>query len=356
MIPTYAIRFYRIYDVGEEIDLAALETALASSMAIARTGFVRVRPTSMTMDEPPLLLHLQPAYAEVGGIGCTFTVVTRVFDFGAVSICLIYGEKDAPASALQEAATRFTGHDGLDPLFTAALQQVRAILSPIVGDRSIDQDFYDDYTIYVSERLDESVDPVALLLGEKEDFSPEIRQETLQNQLSYARDDRAILSWNGAILISPQPPSDIIELIEFAAVQVLELRFYDRGLSRQMEKMYDDIERADTLFWYSKVRQYRTLMKVLMKTQTEVSEIIEKVNNLIKITDDVYYARVYAMALKVLRSQQWTESLNRRIGIIRENYGMLSDEVNVQHSNFLEWVVIILIAIEVILFLPSTLH
>ncbi|MDD1708325.1 MAG: hypothetical protein LUQ33_04030 [Methanoregulaceae archaeon] len=354
MIPTYAIRFYRIYDVGEEIDLSALEKALASSMAIARTSFVRVRPTSMTMEEPPLLLRLQPAHAEICGTGCTFTVVTRVFDFGAVSICLIY-EMDAPASGLQEAATRFAGHDGLDPHFSAALQQVRAILSPIIGNRSIDEEFYDDYTIYLSERLDENVDPVALLLGESADFSPEIRQDTLRNQLSYARDDRAILSWSGAILISPQPPSDLIELIEFAAVQVLELRFYDRELSRQMEKMYDDIELADKLFWYSKIRQYRSLMKILMRTQTEVSEIIEKVNNLIKVTDDIYYAKVYAIALQVLRSQQWTESLNRRIGIIRENYRMLSDEVDVQHSNFLEWIVIILIAIEVVLFLPSVL-
>jgi hypothetical protein len=356
VIPTYAIRFYRIYDVGEEIDLSALEKALASSMAIARTSFVRVRPTSMTMEEPPLLLRLQPAYAEICGTGCTFTVVTRVFDFGAVSICLIYEMMDAPASGLQEAATRFAGHDGLDPHFSAALKQVRAILSPIIGNRSIDEEFYDDYTIYLSERLDENVDPVALLLGESADFSPEIRQETLRNQLSYARDDRAILSWSGAILISPQPPSDLIELIEFAAVQVLELRFYDRELSRQMEKMYDDIELADKLFWYSKIRQYRSLMKILMRTQTDVSEIIEKVNNLIKVTDDVYYARVYAIALQVLRSQPWTESLNRRIGIIRENYRMLSDEVDVQHSNFLEWIVIILIAIEVILFLPSVLH
>jgi uncharacterized Rmd1/YagE family protein len=32
--------------------------------------------------------------------------------------------------------------------------------------------------------------------------------------------------------------------------------------------------------------------------------------------------------------------------VIRENYSMLSDEVRIQHSNFLEWVIIILIALE----------
>jgi len=32
--------------------------------------------------------------------------------------------------------------------------------------------------------------------------------------------------------------------------------------------------------------------------------------------------------------------------VIRENYSMLSDEVHIQHSNLLEWVIIILIALE----------
>ena len=88
-----------------------------------------------------------------------------------------------------------------------------------------------------------------------------------------------------------------------------------------------------------------------MKTSAEISETIEKVDNLIKVTEDVYYARVYAAALKILRSGQWSESVSRKINVIRENYSMLSDEVRIQHSNFLEWVVILLIAFEIVVML-----
>jgi uncharacterized Rmd1/YagE family protein len=90
-------------------------------------------------------------------------------------------------------------------------------------------------------------------------------------------------------------------------------------------------------------------MAKLMETSAEISEIIEKVNNLIKVTEDVYYARVYATALKVLRSSQWSESVNRKTKVIQGNYSMLSDEVRIQHSNFLEWIVIVLIALELVL-------
>jgi uncharacterized Rmd1/YagE family protein len=97
-------------------------------------------------------------------------------------------------------------------------------------------------------------------------------------------------------------------------------------------------------------------MMDLMETYAAVSEIIEKVNNLIKVTEDVYYARVYATALKVQRSSQWSESVSRKIEVIRDNYSMLSDEVRIQHSNFLEWIIIILIALEIVLVIWQTLR
>jgi uncharacterized Rmd1/YagE family protein len=51
----------------------------------------------------------------------------------------------------------------------------------------------------------------------------------------------------------------------------------------------------------------------------------------------------------MLRSGQWSESVSHKIEVIRDNYSMLSEEVRIQHSNFLEWIVIVLIALEIVM-------
>ena len=353
MTSLYAIHFYRIYDIGEDLDLDTLESRLSGTMPIARTCLVRVQPTSISIGEAPLRICLPPIPAMIQGVEYTFTAEARVYDFGSLSICLMTGEQDVPPSALQEEALRFSNQAGLDDYFRGVLAQVRAILAPVAGDRKIDADFYDDYTLFFIDRSDPRIDPVVVLLGERGPFSPEIQGDILKNQLSYEKTDAAILSFSGALLTSPAIPHDLIELIGFACVQVFELRFYDRELTRQVEKMYGDLEAAENLSWFARFRRYRAIMRVLMRTQAEVSEVIEKVNNLIKTTDDAYYARVYEMALSVMKSREWAGSVDRRIRVIRENYRMLSDEVNAQHSNFLTWIIIVLIAVAVALFLPE---
>jgi len=122
-----------------------------------------------------------------------------------------------------------------------------------------------------------------------------------------------------------------------------------------MDRMYDDIENADRNSSFRRLRQYHRIMSRLMETQAEISDIVEKVDNLIKVTEDIYYARVYAAALHVLRISQWRDGVNRKIGMIRQNYQMLSDEVNIQHSNFLELVIILLIAFEIVIFIGQIL-
>ena len=340
------LRFYRIYDIGREIDLDWLEQALAQNYFTARTSFVRVKQKSIMIEDPPLMIQMHPIRVERDGRPFEFSVVARVYDIGAISFCFIFENQDAHYSALEEIAFLFAGQEGLSEFYVQYLKTLGEIIKPHIKNFAINPDFFEDYTIYVTDRRDDTIDPVPLLIGEQVHVSPQIRDDILKNSLSYSTDDLAILSWDSALLCSPDSPTDIIDLIEFANVQVLELRYYDRELTREMEKMYDDIEHADRLSQFRRSRQYHAIMAKQMETYAEISEVIEKVDNLIKVTEDVYYARVYATALKVLRSGLWSESVSRKIDVIRENYSMLSDEVRIQHSNFLEWVIIILIALE----------
>ncbi len=342
----YAIRFYRVYDTGDEIDLEALESALSSAGTTARASFTRVSPKSIWIERPPLLVRLPSVTATIGNASYLLTTVARVYQIGAISLCFILEDQLAPPEAIVQVGLAFAGQRGLDSAYLDSLGVLREVLGPELGARPLDTDFYEDYTVYIVDRDDPAIDPVALLAGEEIAFSEATRQDVLRNTLSYAADDRAVLAWDAAFLVAPEPPADLVELIEYAVVQVLELRHYDRVLTLQMQRMYDDLEAGGRIGRFRRRRGYGALLNRLMETYADVSEVTEGIENLIRITEDVYYARVYATALRVLRADSWRASVDRKIDVIRENYQMLSDEVNREHGHFLEWVIIVLIALE----------
>jgi hypothetical protein len=342
----FAIRFYRMYDIGKEVDLKKLDAGLAMAYTPERAGFTRVNPKSILMQTPPLSFHLPPVNLGCDGRDYSLQATARVYDIGAISFCMVYEDPGADISALEDIAVLFAGQEGLSDLFRRYLDTLGGIVGPYIKNFAIDADFYEDYSVYLTDASCDRIDPVRLLTGGRTGISSQQRDEILKNSLSYTSSDRVVLSWDSALVCGTEPSTDLTDLVEYANVQVFELRYYDRELTRQMERMYDDIQHGKDLWWFLRTRQYHAIMATQMETSAEISEIIEKIDNLIKVTEDVYYARVYATALKVLRSGQWSESVSRKIAVIHENYSMLSDEVRIQHSNFLEWVIIVLIALE----------
>ena len=85
-----SLRFYRIFDIGREIDLDWLEKALAQNYFTARTSFVRVKPKSIMLEDPPLMIQMNPIRVERDGRQFEFSVVARVYDIGVISFCFIY--------------------------------------------------------------------------------------------------------------------------------------------------------------------------------------------------------------------------------------------------------------------------
>merc|ERR1711972_1040026 len=48
--------------------------------------------------------------------------------------------------------------------------------------------------------------------------------------------------------------------------------------------------------------------------------------------------------------------LNQRLGVLKDLYDLLQNSLNVQHGNRLEWIIIILILVEVVLELLELVH
>jgi len=58
---------------------------------------------------------------------------------------------------------------------------------------------------------------------------------------------------------------------------------------------------------------------------------------------------LYIVATKYLDIKPRVELLNRRLDMIRDLFSMLTAEIQHQHSSFLEWIIIVLITVEVLL-------
>lgn len=150
-----ALRFYRIYDIGREIDLNWLERALAQSYFTARTSFVRVKPKSIMIEEPPLSILMHPVRVERDGRAFEFSVVARVYDIGAISFCLVYENQEADLSALEEIAFLFAGQEGLSEFYVQYLKTLGEIIRPHIKNFAINPDFFEDYSVYVTDRRDD---------------------------------------------------------------------------------------------------------------------------------------------------------------------------------------------------------
>ncbi|MCL5935233.1 MAG: hypothetical protein M1543_01880, partial [Firmicutes bacterium] len=163
------------------------------------------------------------------------------------------------------------------------------------------------------------------------------------------RDDLAVITWDSALVYDASGSADIPDLLEFANSQLLELRYYDNLLTQEMEKMYDALGEAETIARYRRRRHYRKIMNRLMELVIDISEITERIHNSLKLTEDVFYARVFSSALSIFRTKAWAESIERKITTIQQNYTLLSNEIVTQQSTILEFAIVLLIMLEILL-------
>ena len=188
-----------------------------------------------------------------------------------------------------------------------------------------------------------------LLIGERRPLSRAARRELLSQRYSYFKDDLTVLTWNTALVVEPSiDDTDVQYVLEFANAQLLELRYYDNQLDSELPRIYDEIEAARKgfhLLW----RRFSRLLVQLQTRVADATEAVERVENSLKVTDDVFLARIYAAALEIFRGPVWRQGIDRKVAIIRDAYAMLNAESQARRAEILELTIVVLIMVELLL-------
>jgi hypothetical protein len=340
---------YRIFDVAGEINLDKVEELLSRIKPTSRMRLSRIKPKSIHIPNPPVTVELDLEEHFFNGSSYNVSYFARIYDLGVISINMrIAIPPEYNYDQVHRLAVFLYNDAGLEALFENKLGEISKTLREAMI-KPENSGFIEEYSIYYFCNWNTDWDPAPLLLAETEPLNSKVKREVLANSFSYGKDDLAVITWDSALVYDASGSADILDLLEFANSQLLELRYYDSLLSKEMEKMYDALGEIETIGRYSRRRQYRKIMNRLMKLVIDISEITERIHNSLKLTEDVFYARVYSAALGIFRTRAWAESIERKITIIQQNYTMLSNEIATQQSNILELTIVLLIMLEIFL-------
>ncbi len=344
-----AILVYRLFDVAEEINLEQVEKILALGHQASRMRLSRIRPKSIQFSNPPVAVELGEHTVTIGARNINALLSAKVYDLGVIGIIMrVPLREGASYDEIKELSIELYNDEKIESFFLNMLDTIRKTLSGALLKEAY-YGFIEDFTVYYFREWDFSWDPVPLLLAEPEPVSEQVHRETMRNSFSYGTEDLAIITWDSALVYDSKGENDIPDLLEFANSQLLELRYYDSLLTGEMQKMYDAIGEAEKTASFRRLGRYRRIMNHLMELIVDVTEITERIDNSLRVTEDVFYARIYGTALSIFRTKAWEESISSKISIINQSYTMLSNRIINQRSELLELTIIILILLEVIL-------
>ena len=350
---------YRLYDVGYEIALSrAVAIVGPSAPPVPRRGEAQALVTRA----PPLNVDLGVISVILGETTMEGQASASLFDFGVVSLRLHLPM--APQLSWPEYVRMGNLIDAADTLGPALDGLLRALVERIevAVTRPSVSAIVEDYVLFrLSGLAGASGEPcrpqeipdealTRLLLNEARPLSPAARLELLPHRFSYTTHDFTMLTWDNALVVEPvESDRDVEYIIEFANAQLLELRVFDALLDAELPRMYDRIAAVRAGTHRLLRRRFRPLLGELQALVGDVTELVERAENALKVTDDVYLARIYDATLQIFRARAWRSGIDRKLGIIHQTYSMLNDESQALRSEALEVAIVALIVLEVAL-------
>lgn len=350
------ILIYRVFDIGEEVNLASVENLLKEKSISERYKLARNPKQAIIINDAPLSLHLGDVEIQFPDRKFSFTIIGKLWSYGTISMCFQFEIPQGTTwPELIKFASLFENPEQLDLVARNRAREFTQQISTCMK-RTNEWNTYEDYVIYFFENIEglgdnaltllDKADIPSLILAENVDnLSDSIKKNVLEHTYQYAKNDLSIIDWNSALVIEPNGSMDVPDIIEFALNQLLEMRYYDDLLDDKLGKLYNSIENKKKSLLSD---QYSDLAEEAAQRYLELSEIIETIENSFKVVGDFYLATIFRAASNRFRFKDWLSNINSKLSNFAEVSKVLQGEVHARRTQLSELIVILLIGFEVI--------
>jgi hypothetical protein len=344
------------YDAARSINLDAAERRIHEATQRQTIQHKRRAPSYLEYQPPPLRLSQEIQPIKIGGYSSHRMVDLVLYDFGAVLV--IYSIPiQGPLAALLALSEDLYDNE---ILLTESRVRGEQIISA-VGDAAINvhtASVVEDYVIFRVATLDPPTTPDAfcashardiarILRAERQSLSNQETDDALSARTSYGTEDLTIIDWNAALLVDREG-DDVQAVLEFANVELLEMRYLDQKLDRALSEAYETLSKG----WWSLPRflgYYSTDLRRVAELQVDNALLFEGVNNTLKLLGDQYLARVYRLVNRRFHLAEWDSSIIRKLQTLESIYEKIADQAATRRLEILEWVIILLITFSILL-------
>jgi len=344
-----------LYDAAEAINLQTV------ALLIERATRVRLTPKTTT----PSYVQYQQAPLTIGGdaVGLPeamgFRVRFKLFDYGVISVALTRALPDS-WTALVDSARTWQDDPRLGATCETLCRDIVARLQPAMT-APRDELVTEDYLVFAvtdlehhpsAERLleEHGDDITRLLRGEREPLSRQEREEVLRNRISYLEDDLLIPTWNAAFVYDTEGGAQAaMEVLEFANSQLLEFRYYDNLLDRELASIYSQLQRPG---WFKGWggRRYTRAAQQVHALFIDVNELTDRAENALKVAGDIYTARVLTLAGARLGLDHWKANVRAKLKTLDDIYRFAVEQTAMARGEMLELMIVLILVFELVLF------
>lgn len=342
------------YDSASSIVLDDAERRIHETTQRQTISHKRRAPRYFEYKPPPLRITQEIEGITVGSYYARKSVDLVAYDFGAVDV--IYSIPiQGPFTNLLKLSEVLYDNDTLLADSRRRVEQLLRVLGTSATKGRI-AEVVEDYVVFHVQTFATPVDISVFCSDYAQEIAQTLRaeQSTLSEQevgdalgtrMSFGREDVAIVDWNAALLVDREG-DDIRTVLEFANVELLEMRYLDQELDHALDQAYETLAKRS---WGLQriLGSYGADLRRVAELQVDNAIIFEGVNNTLKLLGDQYLARLYRLVNKRFHLDEWDASILRKLQTLESIYEKISDQAANRRMEILEWVIILLIAFSI---------